>query len=82
MATVQAAPIKNEQDELRSAYNSAFEKWVSEVTLLQSYAADPSATVEHIANARVRIQRAQSEYRERRNQLLRRMASRRDPKDK
>jgi hypothetical protein len=76
MGTTEASPKKDEADDLRTAYNSAFSKWVTEVTLLQAYAADPSATVDRIAMAKDRTQQAERAYRERRNLLLRRMSSR------
>jgi hypothetical protein len=76
MGTTEASLKIEEADELRTAYNSAFSKWVTEVTLLQAYSADPSATVDRIAMAKDRTQQAERAYRERRNLLLRRMSSR------
>jgi hypothetical protein len=76
MGTTGASPKIEEADELRTAYNSAFSRWVTEVTLLQKYAADPSTNVDSIAMAKARTQQAERAYRERRNLLLRRMSPR------
>ena len=76
MATIEASPKNQEADELRTAYNSAFTEWVTEVTLLNACSADPAASVDRIAKAKERAQKAQRAYRERRNQLLRHMRSR------
>ena len=77
MATIEASPKKQEAEELlRTAYNSAFTEWVTEVTLLNAYSADPTSSVERIARANERAQKAQRAYREQRNALLRQMRSR------
>ena len=76
MGTIEASPKIKEADELRTAYNSAFSEWVTEVTLLQKYSADPSTSVDKIAGAKARSQQAERAYRERRNLLLRRMSPR------
>ena len=76
MDTIEASPKIEEADELRTAYNSAFSKWVSEVSLLQACSADPAASVERIRMAKERTQKAERAYRERRDMLLRRMSAR------
>ena len=62
-------------DDLRIAYNAAFSKWVSEVSILQAYSADPAASIERIRMAKERTQQAERAYRERRNLLMCRMSA-------
>jgi hypothetical protein len=76
MGTIEASPKIEEADELRHEYNSAFSNWVTEVTQLHAYTADPTATLDRIQTAKERTQKAEKAYRDRRNLLLRRMSSR------
>ena len=76
MGTIEASPKTDEAEELRHEYNSAFTNWVTEVTQLHAYTADPSTTVDRIQTAKERTHKAEKAYRERRNLLLRRMSSR------
>jgi hypothetical protein len=76
MGTIEASPKTEKADELRTAYNSAFSKWVTEVSILQACVADPATSVDRIRTAKERTKQAERAYRERRDLLLRRMSSR------
>lgn len=54
---------------LRETYYAAFATWAKEVTFLQACVSDPTVSEACIERARLRATRAESAYREIRNQL-------------